>query len=59
MSGSKLTDSEKKMRLAALVAELERLRREAKRIESDMLAFLIGYAEEEAQREITRLTVAR
>lgn len=52
---TQLTDGERKVRLFALVAELERLRREAKTVGSDMLAYLIAYAQDEGQKEIERL----
>ena len=51
---AQLTDGERKIRLFALVADLERLRREAKTVGCDMLAFLITYAQDEGQKEIER-----
>lgn len=50
-----LSDGERKIRLFALIASLERARREAKSMDFNMLAFLIGYAETDAQGELDRI----
>ena len=51
-----ITTAEVRIRLSSLIADLERIRREAKSLDLGMLAFLVGYAEEEGQKELALLT---
>ena len=50
-----LTDGERRIRLQSLVADLEGLRREAKNVGADSLAFMIDLALDEAQTQLGRL----
>jgi hypothetical protein len=52
---TQLSNGERRIRLLALVAQLERLRIEANNIYSGNVAYLISMAEEETHRELDRL----
>lgn len=52
---TRLSNSELQIRLSSLIVDLERIRREAKKLDLGTLAFLIEYATEEGQRELARI----
>ena len=52
---TELSNGERRLRLLAPVAQLERLRLEARNIYTGNVAYLISLAEEEGHRELDRL----
>jgi hypothetical protein len=52
---TRLSNSELQIRLSSLIVDLERIRREAKKLDLGTLAFFIDYATEEGQRVLARI----